>query len=136
MSANTMDLITLSRAKQNLPSVTDASQDTNLQTLVTAASKAVQRYCRRDFVVCSGDELWPSADLWCPNGNSTDPELNAMAGQGALNAVRGVFAELRMHTFELSGYQIDQRRGWLLRTVPYTDPELQQPDDLVWPAGI
>src|SRR5437899_6044431 len=58
MSANTMDLITVSRAKQNLPSVTDSSQDTNLQTLVTAASKAVQRYCRRDFTVCSYDELY------------------------------------------------------------------------------
>ena len=234
MPANTMDLITVSRARQNLPSVTDSSQDANLQTLVTAASKAVQRYCRRDFVTCSYDELyhgsgdrrlflrqypvqsvqavryrpvtvlrvtntdagnqqaraavtsagltlvrvasgvrttvtsvtfagnvtlqamanavnalgngwsaqaaagyelWPSADLWCPNGNATDPELNALGGQGALNAVRGVFAELGVHTAELSGYKVDPRRGWLLRTVPYTDPELAQSDDLVWPAG-
>src|SRR5882724_9943198 len=58
MSANAMDLITVSRAKQNLPSITDSSQDTNLQTLVTAASKAVQRYCRRDFVACVYDELY------------------------------------------------------------------------------
>ena len=41
----------------------------------------------------AGYELWPAADLFCPNGNATDPELNAMAGQGALNAVRGTFAE-------------------------------------------
>lgn len=235
MAANAMDLITVSRAKQNLPSVTDSSQDTNLQTLVTAASKAIQRYCRRDFVVCSYDELyngagdgrlflrqfpiqsvqavryrpvtvlkitntdtanqqarasitssgltlvrvasgvkststsvtfagnatlqavasavnalgsgwsaqvvggyelWPAADLWCPNGNATDPEWSGLAGQGALNAVRGVFAELKMHTFELSGYQCNPGQGWLLRAIPYSDPELLHPEDLIWPAGV
>src|SRR5437764_5820672 len=58
MPVNTMDLLKVSRAKQNMPSVTDSSQDTNLQTLVTAASKAIQRYCRREFVGCSYDELY------------------------------------------------------------------------------
>jgi hypothetical protein len=193
MAANAMDLIPLARAKQNLPSITDTSQDANLQTLITAASKAIQRYCGRDFVSCIYDELyngtserrlvlrqypiqsvqavryrpvtvlkitntagatnqqarvsvtstgltlmrmasgvktsdssvtfaanvtltaianavnaldngwsaqvvggyeqWPSADLWCLNGNTSDPELNMQAGQGALNAVSGIFAE-------------------------------------------
>jgi hypothetical protein len=41
-----------------------------------------------------------------------------------------------MHTYELSGYQIDQRRGWLLRAIPYSDPELLHPEDLIWPPGI
>ena len=41
-----------------------------------------------------------------------------------------------MHTYELAGYQTDQRRGWLLRAIPYTDPELLHPEDLIWPAGI
>lgn len=236
MPANAMDLITIARAKQNLPSITDSSQDTNLQTLVTAVSKAIQRYCRRDFVQCVYDELyngtgagrlflrqypvqsvqavrhrpttvlkitnttgstnqqarvsvtstgltltrvasgvsssdssvtfagnvtlnavatavnalgngwsaqvvgdyalWPSADLWCLNGNKTDTELNAMAGQGALNAANNTYAELKMHTYELSGYQIDQRRGWVLRAIPYTDPELLHPEDLIWPEGV
>ncbi len=40
-----------------------------------------------------------------------------------------------MHTYELQGYQWD-RRGWLLRAIPYTDPELLHPEDLVWPVGI
>src|SRR5262249_11827123 len=44
-------------------------------------------------------------------------------------------AELKMHTFELQGYQWDAR-GWLLRAIPYTDPELLHPEDLVWPTGI
>src|SRR5438309_4332387 len=52
------DLITLARARQNLPSVTDSSQDTNLGTLVSAASRAVARYCRRDFVSAAYDELY------------------------------------------------------------------------------
>src|SRR5262249_30874118 len=57
------------------------------------------------------------------------------AGQGALTAA-GQYAELKMHTYELAGYQIDQRRGWLLRAIPYTDPELLHPEDLIWPTGI
>jgi hypothetical protein len=64
---------------------------------------------------------WPSADL--------------RAVQGALNAA-GQFAELRMHTAELAGFQVDERRGWLLRAVPYSDPEMSRPDDLAWPVGI
>src|SRR5437763_12416642 len=52
------DLITLARAKQNLPSITDTSQDANLSTLITAASRAIGRYCRRDFVSTAYDELY------------------------------------------------------------------------------
>src|ERR1700693_2984505 len=40
-----------------------------------------------------------------------------------------------MHTYEWQGYQWDPR-GWLLRAIPYTDPELLHPEDLVWPVGI
>jgi hypothetical protein len=45
------------------------------------------------------------------------------------------FAELKMHTYELAGFQWDAR-GWLLRAIPYTDPELLHPEDLVWPVGV
>jgi hypothetical protein len=55
--------------------------------------------------------------------------------QGALTAA-GQFAELKLHTYELAGYQLDARRGWLLRAIPYTDPELLHPEDLIWPVGI
>lgn len=71
--------------------------------------------------VAGGFGLWPAADLRGP--------------QGALNAC-GQGAALQMHTAELAGYQVDERRGWLLRAVPYTDPELTQPPDLVWPVGV
>jgi hypothetical protein len=42
---------------------------------------------------------------------------------------------LKLHTYELAGYQWDAR-GWLLRAIPYTDPELLHPEDLTWPVGI
>jgi hypothetical protein len=73
--------------------------------------------------------LWPSADLYVPPsfGDGT-------TSQGALTA-RATFAELKMHTYELAGYQFDPR-GWLLRAIPYTDPELLHPEDLVFPSGI
>src|SRR6516164_2113971 len=81
-----------------------------------------------------GYDQWPSADMYCPNGisGSSGPLPDSV---GALTAA-GQYAELRMHTYELAGYQTDQRRGWLLRAIPYTDPELMHPEDLRWPTGI
>jgi hypothetical protein len=72
---------------------------------------------------------WPAADLYVKPafGDGT-------TSQGALTAA-GQFAELKLHTYELAGYQWDAR-GWLLRAIPYTDPELLHPEDLVWPTGI
>jgi hypothetical protein len=79
--------------------------------------------------------LWPSSDLYVP-GSYGDPLEGAgvQQSQGALSA-RGAFAELKLHTYELQGYQWDAR-GWLLRAIPYTDPELLHPEDLVFPVGI
>jgi hypothetical protein len=73
--------------------------------------------------------LWPSADLYIPPsfGDGT-------ISQGSLGA-RNQFAELKMHTYELQGWQFDPR-GWLLRAIPYTDPELLHPEDLIWPVGV
>jgi hypothetical protein len=73
--------------------------------------------------------LWPSQDLYVPQSYGT-----GATSQGAMTA-RGVFAELKMHTYELQGYQWDAR-GWLLRAIPYTDPELLHPEDLIWPVGV
>jgi hypothetical protein len=227
------DLITLARAKTDIAAITDSSQDATLSTLITAASRYIEHYCRRDFVSNSYDELydgngdrrlvlrqypiisvqsvryrpvtalkiinnlantpqsrvsvtstgltlvrvtsgvtttdtsvtwagnatvvavqnavnalgngwsaagqgydqWPSADLYCPmglTGGSGGPNATT---QGALTAA-GQYAELKLHTYELAGYQLDVRRGWLLRAIPYTDPELLHPEDLIWPVGI
>jgi hypothetical protein len=227
------DLITLSRAKQNIQAITDTSQDALLTTLITAVSDAIEKHCLRRFVATARDELyngtgdrrlilreypiqsvqsvryrpvtvlkvqntdtltnqratvqvtatgltltrvasgvsstdtsstfagfptlqglvnninslgngwnaqivgvnpgdygsWPSADLYVPPSYG-----DGTSSQGALTA-RGVFAELKMHTYELAGYQFDPR-GWLLRAIPYTDPELLHPEDLIWPVGI
>src|SRR5205085_9091270 len=72
---------------------------------------------------------WPSQDLFVPQSYGV-----GLGSQGALTA-RGTFAELKLHTYELSGYQWDAR-GWLLRAIPYTDPELLHPEDLTWPVGV
>ncbi len=78
---------------------------------------------------------WPSADLYVP-GSYGDPleGVGVQSSQGNLNA-RGVWAAILMHTYELQGYQWDER-GWLLRAIPYTDPELLHPEDLIWPVGV
>jgi hypothetical protein len=79
---------------------------------------------------------WPSADLYIPGSYGDTLEGSGIQqSQGALQCVAGSFAELKMHTYELQGYQWDAR-GWLLRGIPYTDPELLHPEDLIWPVGI
>ncbi len=82
-----------------------------------------------------GYDAWPSADLYCPNGISPASGGPIPTGQGALTAA-GQYAELKLHTYELAGWQMDQRQGWLLRAIPYTDPELLHPEDMIWPTGI
>jgi hypothetical protein len=79
---------------------------------------------------------WPSADLYVPASYGDTLEgAGTLQSQGALQCVAGSNAELKMHTYELAGYQWDAR-GWLLRAIPYTDPELLHPEDLVFPVGI
>jgi hypothetical protein len=232
-----IDLITNARARVNLPSAAGggSSDDTAINTLITACSRAIMRYCKRMFVSCTFDELysgrserclylrnyplisvqsvryrpvtvtkitnnlantpqarvtvtstgitlsrvtngvavtdatltfagnvsigalqtavngvgnswsaasqgydnWPSADLYCPNGPTVGTDyLYTPAGQGALQCVSGSYAELKMHTYEMQGYQIQERQGGLLRAIPYTDPELLHPEDLIWPRGV
>lgn len=78
---------------------------------------------------------WPSADLYVPNSYGDPLEGSGIqTSQGNLNA-RGTYAALLLHTYELQGYQWDAR-GWLLRAIPYTDPELLHPEDLIWPVGV
>jgi hypothetical protein len=226
------DLITLSYCKQNIPAITDSSQDSLLGALISGCSVAIEKYCRRDFTVRAYDELysgdgqrrlllrqypvqsvqsvryrpvtvlrvtnnttgnvqarvsvtatgltlftmnagvgttntsvtfasyvtltavasaiialgngwsaqvagdsvnygsWPSADLYWPTSYG-----QGLSSQGALQCVAGSFAELKMHTYELAGFQWDPR-GWLLRAIPYTDPELLHPEDVIFPPGI
>ena len=52
------DLIPLDRAKLNIASITDNTQDGLLQALLTAASDAIQKWCHRDFVQTAYDELY------------------------------------------------------------------------------
>jgi hypothetical protein len=101
---------------------------------IIAMQNAVNALGNGWSAVGAGYDQWPSADIYCPNGVSGSSGA-LPASVGALTAA-GQFAELRMHTYELAGYQTDQRRGWLLRAIPYTDPELLHPEDLIWPPGI
>ena len=52
------DLITLTRAKQNIQSITDASQDTLISTFITAVSDLIEKWCKRRFVSTAFDELY------------------------------------------------------------------------------
>jgi hypothetical protein len=213
-----LDLITNARALVNLPNA-GAGDDATINTLIAAASQAVQRFCRRDFTAASYDELYDGPaggrlllrnfpilsvqsvrsrlvtvlqvanldtglnqlarvavtatglllqrvssgivtnDSVAFAGNATLAALatavNALGNgwsaqvvggygpwpaadlrspQGAAPAA-GRYAELKLHTAELAGYQIDERRGWLLRTSPDTDPDPMQSASQVWPAG-
>jgi hypothetical protein len=101
--------------------VTDTSVTFAGNVTILAIQNAVNALGSGWSAVGQGYDTWPSADLRSP--------------QGALTAA-GQYAELKLHTYELAGYQIDERRGWLLRAIPYTDPELLHPEDLIWPTGV
>jgi hypothetical protein len=103
----------------------------SLQTVVNAVNALGNGWSAQVVGDASNYGSWPSADLYCPNGATT----GANAGQGSLTAW-GQFAELKMHTYELAGFQIHNASGWLLRAIPYTDPELLHPEDLIWPVGV
>jgi hypothetical protein len=101
-----------------------------LQALATAVNALGNGWSAQVVGDAGGDYgAWPSTDLY------VKPSFgDGTTSQGALTACRQN-AELKLHTYELAGYQFDAR-GWLLRAIPYTDPELLHPEDLIWPEGI
>jgi hypothetical protein len=107
-----------------------------LQALATAITAVGRGWSAQVVGDTAGDYgAWPSADLYIPGAYGDPLEgSGVLQSQGALTALRQN-AELKMHTYELAGYQWDPR-GWLLRAIPYTDPELLHPEDLIWPIGI
>jgi hypothetical protein len=125
--------LTLTRVTNGVKS-TDTSVTFASNVTVGAVIAAVNVLGNGWTALTAGYDNWPAADLYCPNGISGSDGANP-PGQGALTAA-GQNAELKMHTYELAGFQLDVRRGWLLRAIPYTDPELLHPEDLVWPVGI
>jgi hypothetical protein len=52
------DLISVQRAKLALPQLTDTSRDGTITLLITAATAAINRWCRRFFAANSYDELY------------------------------------------------------------------------------
>jgi hypothetical protein len=114
--------------------ITDTSITWAANPTILAVQNAINALDSGWSAVGTGYDPWPSSDLYFPNGISgaNDP---GVACQGALTAANQ-FAQLIMHTYELAGYQINERQGWLLRAIPYTDPELLHPEDLLWPVGV
>src|SRR5713101_2586228 len=52
-----IDLIDLDRCRQNVPASANTDEPI-LSTLITAASRAIRKYCRRDFTQTTYDELY------------------------------------------------------------------------------
>jgi hypothetical protein len=113
---------------------TDATLTFASNVTVLALENAVNALGNGWSAAGAGYDAWPAADMYCPNGISSANGALPYS-QGALTAA-GQFAELKLHTYELAGYQLSANKGWLLRAIPYTDPELLHPEDLIWPVGI
>jgi hypothetical protein len=106
------------------------SANLTLQAVVNAVNALGSGWTAQVVGQADGDYgSFPSADLYVPPSYG-----DGQTSQGGLTC-RGNWAELKLHTYELQGYQWDAR-GWLLRAIPYTDPELLHPEDLIWPIGI
>ncbi len=98
-----------------------------LQNLATAIAALGNGWSAQVVGDAAGDYygLWPAQDLW------VQPTFgDGVTSQGALNA-RGQWAELRMHTAELAGYDFDPR-GWLHRGGSAAD---FFGDAAAWPVG-
>jgi len=63
---------------------------------------------------------WPSADLRI---------------QGALNCAQGTYGEIKMHVIEMSDFQTDRKRGWLIRGINALVTQWDDPM-AVWTPGI
>ena len=210
------DLITSAYAKRriNQDSFTSGEDDT-IDELIAAVSKAIQRYCRREFDSQTFDQLYngtndcilplrefpiisvarvaygPATVLTVTNTSASNQRatvavtstglslvrvasgvaststptfaanvtlsalaaaINALgngwaasvpagygdhasadlrATQGAFNA-KNVSAELRLHTHELTAYEVDAEKGWLIRG--YSDPDFED-QGAVWYGG-
>jgi hypothetical protein len=58
------DLITSDRAKQNIGQASfSPAEDTTIASLVSACSKAIEKYCRREFVSAPFDELYDGTQV-------------------------------------------------------------------------
>jgi hypothetical protein len=103
--------------------------------ITTTTSKAIATYATLGAMAAQINALtgweaqvpagyvnWPTTDLYPPI-------------QGAQNAA-GVFCDLRMHAEELTGFQIDPARGYLMRSIVSTDPDFVLPYDPIWPRGL
>jgi hypothetical protein len=54
------DLVSLNRALDAFPNLLDTSQNTVIQSKITAASRMIERYCKRTFGVTAYDERYDS----------------------------------------------------------------------------
>jgi hypothetical protein len=116
--------------------VTDSSVTFVSNPTILALQNAVNALGSGWQAAGMGYDAWPSSDLYCPNGpTSTSADAPLPASQGDLGAA-GQFAELKLHTYDLAGFQLDARHGWLIRAIPYTEPELPVADDVCWPVGV
>ena len=85
---------------------------------------------------------WPHRSTASPAGSSgtagdeIGPQRTCTRrSKGAQNAA-GVFCDLRIHAEELTGFQIDPARGYLIRSIVSTDPDFVLPYDPIWPRGL
>jgi len=139
-TSNSQARVQINSANITLTSIASAATTTHILTFagyptLAAMATAINALSADGWAAAvTGDPggdygTWPTADLYVPPSYG-----QGTASQGALTA-RQVYAELKLHTYELAGFQFDPR-GWLLRAIPYTDPELLHPEDLIWSPGI
>jgi hypothetical protein len=100
--------LTLLRVKNGLRT-TDTSVTFGGNLTLTAVAAAVNALGSGWSAQVVGDATnygsWPSNDLYWPPAFPTCGA--STTGQGALQCVAGSLAELKMHTYELAGYQWD-----------------------------
>jgi hypothetical protein len=221
ITTSTGNLITLARALQNFTNVTlTNAEQASLQAMITAVSRAIKRYCRRDFVITTYDEQYNGSGdrrlvlrqipiisitrvsygpyavlrIWNSSGSnvravaaldSSGLALTSVAGgvtsvvrsvtwstcltiqqaadavnalgngwtaavlssyanwptsdfsypQGGINCANGTYAEFKLHVIDMSDFQVDANRGWLVRGINALVTQWDDPLN-IWTPGI
>ena len=112
-----------------LTSGLDFAGNPTIDNLVTAINAAAGNYSATRTGDATDYGKWPSADLYHAPAYG-----DGLSSAGSMDCANNRFAELKLHTQEVSNFEWDPR-GWLLRATSYEDADDFEEDRYIWPEG-
>ncbi len=134
---------TVQRATVAVTSTSDANVTGDHLTLISVASgvtttdtsTAFGTYATIQQAVNNINSIGSGWQASVPNSLYANWPTSDLRIQGALNCAQGTYAEIKDHVIDMSDFQIDRKRGWLIRGI---NALVTQWDDplAVWTPGV